>query len=154
MKLFLVVTIVLLLGGCINPPIFLDKVSSYNEPYKRIPPPPSIEDYRLLSDERAVINLYTTDMNWYLFYLFSYTKILNQYAMERGWSPPNTEPLCKVFAWPRSLDIPNFSYKEGMTPEELDVELTIFITNAKKAYEGQVRLFDEAENWQRRLCIY
>ncbi len=116
--------------------------------------PPNINEYTNINEDVIVLKGYATDLNWYMFYLFSYTHVINQFAIARGWTPPETAPLCKTFTWPKQMDVPLFEYHEGMALEDLDFELTLFISEAKAHYEGQQRLFTEAELWQRRLCMY
>lgn len=131
-----------------------EQKSVYREPLGYVKPPPAIENYSDIGRDDNVLYLYTNDLNWYMFYLFSYTRILNQYALSKGWIVPKTEPLCKTFRWPKSLDVPKFDYKGDGNIDSLELELAIFIAKAKEAYDGQRRTFDEAEMWQRRLCMY
>lgn len=128
--------------------------TAYKPPLSAVTLPPDIATYQNIGDDVIVLKNYATDLNWYMFYLFSYTHVINQFAIQRGWEPPKTAPLCKTFAWPKQMEVPFFEYKEGMSLEDLDVELTLFISEAKARYQEQQKLFDEAEMWQRRLCMY
>lgn len=130
------------------------KNTSYKPPLTVATLPPNINEYDNINDDVIVLKGYATDLNWYMFYLFSYTHVINQFAIARGWTPPETAPLCKTFTWPKQMDVPLFEYREGMALEDLDFELTLFISEAKAHYEGQQRLFTEAELWQRQLCMY
>lgn len=138
------------------PPTTVEKPTQthYKPPLSSVTLPPDISTYQNIGEDVIVLKNYATDLNWYMFYLFSYTHVINQFAKQRGWEPPKTAPLCKTFAWPKQMDVPFFEYREGMSLEDLDVELTLFIAEAKARYEEQQKLFDEAEMWQRRLCMY
>lgn len=116
-------------------------------------PPPKPRDYGRM-DETIVLHQYATDLNWYMFYMFSYTRVLNQYALSKGWVPPETAPLCKTFAWPRLKGMPKFDYDEGDNLGKLEYELAAYITKLKAAYKGEQIKFEEAELWQERFCMY
>lgn len=130
------------------------KLREVSPPIQTISAPPDIHNYDFIDNDIIVLHSYTDDLNWYLFYLFSYAHIVNKYAISKGYTPPKVEPICKVFKWPKFLPVPKLEYNGNVSMDDVELELALFISKARVAYEGQRRRFEDAEMWQRRLCIY
>lgn len=100
-------------------------------------------------------NDYVNDLNWYMLYMFSVTKSVNEYAMQHGWTPPKAPPICRMVEWPNLPPLPQFkpSY-DRKNPRSFEIELGNYVMAVKRAYhEGAVGL-KESEKSQRKLCLY
>lgn len=126
----------------------------FNPPFQELDNPPKIVDYPNYRVDDLTLYRYTDDLNWYLMNLFGYVTIINNYAKDRGYIPPKTDPICKVVEWPKFEPLPAFKFTEHTDRNQLEVELTFYINTLKEEYESQQRVYKEAELTQRKLCIY
>lgn len=123
-------------------------------PFQEISAPPITTNYTDVDTDDIVLYKYTDDLNWYLFYLFGYASIVNSFAIDKGYTPPDTPPICKVVKWPKFEEIPRFEYSADTTLESIEMELMLYINALKEQYEAQESRFNDAELTQRKLCIY
>lgn len=100
-------------------------------------------------------NEYVNNLNWSLLYMFAYVKSVNEYAVQHGWSPPKTAPLCRLVEWPKLLPLPQFrpSFNRD-NPRSFEIELADYVKVIKRVYHDSREDLKDAELIQRQLCIY
>lgn len=109
-------------------------------------------------EEKYVVkytNEYVNNLNWELLYMFAYVKSVNEYAVQHGWNPPKTAPLCRLVEWPKLLPLPQFrpSFNRS-NPRSFEIELADYVKVVKRVYHDSRKDLKDAELVQRQLCIY
>ena len=100
-------------------------------------------------------NGYVDDVNWYLVYMFSYTQVLNDYAVQHGWTPPMTPPICKYVDIPILKPVPQFQPKGSFRGSEFERELAIYAKNLNRQYRDQINSVNASQDFQKKyMCIY
>lgn len=100
-------------------------------------------------------NEYVNNLNWELLYMFAYVKSVNEYAVQHGWTPPKTAPLCRLVEWPKLLPLPQFKPSFNRSnPRSFEIELADYVKVVKRVYHDSSKDLKDAELIQRQLCIY
>lgn len=119
------------------------------------PTPPNYASYCNAEGEHCDVDKYADDLNWYMIFIFSYTKAFNEYAKTRGWEAPHTAPICRLVEWPKLEPFPNFdpnSYDKNIN--DFEWKLTQYVKKLKKIYSAQRDDVHDREYIQRELCTY
>lgn len=139
---------VALIGGCATHPTFP------GSPFGDVTPPPFLSEYATDTLSQTELKQYTDDMNWYIGYLFSYTKNLNRYAMTVGWQPPDSTPLCQLMETPQLEPFPQFVRRREGNPDDFEWELTDFIRELRNRHLRDTDTLNRAVVYQRGFCLY
>lgn len=100
-------------------------------------------------------NEYVNNLNWELLYMFAYVRSVNEYAVQHGWTPPKTAPLCRLVEWPKLLPLPQFKPSFNRSnPRSFEIELADYVKLVKRVYHDSSKDLKDAELTQRQLCIY
>lgn len=120
------------------------------------PPPPIGEGYGDISVDNTALYQYTTDFNWYLYYLFSYTSVLNEYSIERGWVAPERFPICQFVPLDDLDNMPRF--EPNVDPSKdlrgFEMELVAYIKKLRSLYKEEASDVTTHKKMQRLLCVY
>lgn len=118
------------------------------------PQPPVIEDY-CDTDGGCDYRHYADDLNWYMIYIFTYTKAVNEYAVSNGWTPPKAPPVCRLIKWPKPEQFPDFEPKRFHgNIHDFEWQLTQYIKKLRRIYTDHIDDIDDAEVLQKTLCTY
>ena len=100
-------------------------------------------------------NGYVNDVNWYMVYMFSYTQVLNDYALQHGWTPPLMPPICKYVDIPILKPVPQFQPKGNFRGNEFERELATYAKNLNRLMRDQVNSVNTSQDFQKKyMCIY
>lgn len=117
------------------------------------PSPPKIASY--CKNKICDYNKYATDLNWYMLYIFTYTKTVNEYADARGWKKPKGMPICRLVPWPIPDKFPEFSStKTNVGVVDFEWELTQYIKKLRKIHSQHNKDLIHSIALQRSLCTY
>lgn len=98
---------------------------------------------------------YVDEVNWYMIYMFSYTQVLNDYAMQRGWKPPAVAPLCRYIEIPPMKPVPVFEPKGGYKGASFEHDLVIYTKSLNRQYREQIDNVNASKTFQKKyMCIY
>lgn len=115
---------------------------------------PDPDDYGDIERDNAALDEYVNAVNWYLMISFSRAKTINEYALSRGWKPPETSPLCKLVMWPTLDELPKFKSKYQNDSNKFKWELTNHIRKVQDKYIEAVREYDDTLAKQLEQCLY
>ncbi len=119
-------------------------------------PPPNADSYPQLRNDNVVFYEYVDDFNWYLNYIFSYTTVLNDYAVARGWQKPDSIPICKLIVHGEMQDLPKF--EPNVDPNKdlraFEWALVDYIKTIKEKYRNEIVGEDALRDAQRLLCVF
>lgn len=120
------------------------------------PSPPNSASYPNLGKDNIAFYQYVKDINWYLNYMYSYTLVLNNYAIERGWKPPEQLPLCRVINMDSMRKLPKFGPASDPNNDlhQFEWDLAEYIKTIKIQYEKASDTLDAVQRAQRVLCVY
>lgn len=118
------------------------------------PDPPKISDY--CKNNTCNYRKFADDLNWYMMYLFTYTKAANEYAMSHGWKAPiRRQPLCRLVRWPEATPLPVFTGKGvNSNSNEFEWELTQYIKQMRGIYNKHMNSVKVARELQQGQCLY
>lgn len=98
---------------------------------------------------------YVDEVNWYMLYMFSYTQVLNDYALQRGWKPPMVEPLCRFMDMPTSKPAPTFNPKGGLHGPGFEEDLAAYAKVVSRLYREQSESISANQAFQKKhMCVY
>lgn len=98
---------------------------------------------------------YVDEMNWYMIYMFSYTQVLNDYAVLQGWAPPKEPPLCRYVEIPALKPVPVFEPKGGYRGGDFERELINYAKSLNRQYREQVDTVHASQDFQKKyMCVY
>lgn len=142
--------------------VFVGLVSnSYGDEVKRpayrpleLPPtPPIMVNWKIDSN---AMREYVADVNTYAYYVYVYTRNLNQQAVKRGWSPPMLAPLCERYELPKLHVVPErLSLDESsLTPQEISRDLSRKLNNLLWNYRSDRQTLLDSYNQYLTSCLY
>lgn len=156
MRIF-VYLILLLLTGCttfngVQKPrdTYINQSSSFIE-LNKFPDP---KDYGDIERDSMARNNYVNAVNWYLMISYARVKIINDYAKDKGWVPPETKPVCRLVKWPKLKDMPTFVSKHSNNSSKFKWELTNYIGRLQSVAEDNIKTYDDTLADQIELCVY
>lgn len=119
-------------------------------------PPPNADSYPQLRNDNVVFYEYVNDFNWYLNYIFSYTTVLNDYAVARGWQKPDSIPICRLIVHGEMKDLPKFEPNVDPNKDLRAFEWTLvdYIKTIKEKYRNEAVDEDALREAQRLLCVF
>lgn len=97
---------------------------------------------------------YVTTLNWEMFRNYSTVRVVNQYATSRGWSSPDTTPICRYARIPELPDLKDFDAKKVKDGDELTELLLVYIYDIQSESEITKAVFDENLSKLQYFCIY
>lgn len=116
---------------------------------------PDPGNYTAINKDDAVLRDYVTEVNLYAFYVFNYTKALNEYAAQHGWHALPMAPLCEQYAMPGLMDIPGFVFRKGVASDaEVDQYLGEYIRRLRTRMKENANRINDAFVKHREACIY
>lgn len=138
-------------GSTVKPEIIKVPESPNYSFINNVIPPPDPKTYEIVEDDSDNLKEYTDKLNWYMIYMFSYTKVVNELAMQEGWKPSTEDPLCRIGELPPMHDIPRFNARNL---ENLEEELIGYIKVLRKLHESDAEAIDKASRQLKKNCIY
>lgn len=141
--------LVIMLTGC-------SSFSGYRDgAVPRLKDGPDVTDYRNADASDAILRDYVTEVNLYAFYVFNYTKALNDYATKHGWHPLPMPPICEQYMMPGLMDIPDFVFRRGIkSDDEVDMALASYIRALRARMNENALRVNNAFAKHREACIY
>lgn len=116
---------------------------------------PEMTDYRDIDTNDAILRDYVTEVNLYAFYVFNYTKALNEYAKRHGWRSLPMSPLCEQYAMPGLMDTPDFAFRHGVhSNDEVDMALADYIRRLRIRMDENAKRVNNAFAKHREACMY
>lgn len=116
---------------------------------------PDVTDYRNVESNDAILRDYVTEVNLYAFYVFNYTKALNEYAAKHGWRALPMSPICEQYAMPGLMEIPDFVFRRGIkSDDEVDMALADYIRRLRLRMNENANRVNSAFAKHRMACIY
>lgn len=151
----------LVLFGCttiVQPPP-VDKTINVQPPASTSPEyelslPPSITNKNYDLSTVSGLRDYTSAVNWYMYYVFGYTRFLNKMAMAKGWIPPDIDPLCEAGKWTVLGEAPVLTLDDVKKKEDFIPILTEHIRDTNALYNAQKKDYEELERMFRKLCVF
>lgn len=117
------------------------------------PKPPTFLQY--CHKDQCDYKRYADDLNWYMIYLFTYTKAVNEFVLTKGWKLPSQPPICRAIVWPKPEKFPEFKPSTKHTSaDEFEWELTQYIKRLRKIYSAHTYDIENAVTLQKTLCTY
>lgn len=127
----------------------------YTGPVQQLKDGPNVSEYQTNQRNDAALREYVTAVNLYAFYVFNYTKSLNEYAASHGWKALPMSPLCEQYQMPGLMDIPDFMFRRGIkTDEEVDLALADYIRRLRVRMEENAQRVNDAFVKHRAACMY
>ena len=111
------------------------------------------QDFLMDMSDEILFN-YVTMLNWEMFRSYSTIRIVNQYATSRGWSSPDTTPICRYSRIPRLAEIKAFSDSGDKDAAALTESLMVYIHDIQAENEITKAVWDDNIRKLRFFCIY
>lgn len=146
---WLIWLLVFTLTGC------ADVVAHRNGAVYQMKDGPDVSDYRNIDSNDVILRDYVTEVNLYAFYVFNYSKALNEYAVKHGWHNLPMAPLCEQYTMPGLMEIPDFVFKRGIkNDEDIDLALAAYIRRLRIRMEENADRVHNAFVKHREACMY
>lgn len=120
------------------------------------PGPPLVESYKDIAINHKVMFQYLDDLNWWMFYMYSYVRTANNYGKEFGWISPTWLPLCRYWEPLNLPPLPGFeiAMDDSYDPDDFEWLMANYINEIKIMYNAGDRAIKEESIRQRTLCLY
>lgn len=134
--------------------------NSYGEPGKRpsytaLQPPPAPPIMLNWKIDKDAMQEYVADVNTYAYYVYLYTRNLNQQAVKRGWNPPMLAPICERFEIPKLHSVPEkmFLDDKALTPQEISRDLSRKLNSLLWNYRSDRQALLDAYDQYLTTCL-
>ncbi len=96
---------------------------------------------------------YVTGLNWEMFRSYSEMRVINQYAVSRGWTVPDTAPICRYARIPDLPVMAEFTHA-GEESGELMELLMVYIYDMQTTHAVTKAVFEENLSHLKFFCVY
>ena len=105
--------------------------------------------------DKDAMREYVADVNTYAYYVYFYTRNLNQQAAKHGWTPPMLAPICERFEIPKLHSVPEKMLldEKALTPQEISRDLSRKLNSLLWNYRSDRQALLDAYDQYLTTCL-